>query len=511
MVEPKTELLPILEQIEREKGIKKEGILKLIESALVSAYRKHVGKNVKFEATIVPETAEVKAYVFRTIVEKTTNPSFEIPLKEAKNIDPNAVLGGEVKLPVDTQEFSRIAAQTAKQVIIQKIRESERSSLFEEFKAKEGAVLSGVVYRFMNNNIILDIGKVEAIMPVREQVFRERFQVGDHIRVLIASVDLGPKGIRVVASRARPELVKKLFELEVPEIYEKVVEIKSIVREPGIRTKMIVISHNPRVDPVGTCVGVKGSRVKPIIDELRGEHIDLIPYSEDKAKLIAHAFSPAKVLSVTVDEAHNRANVMFTDDMLAIAIGKHGSNVNLVSRLVGMQIDVKSEKQKQEEATKKTADSVEKLVQLESVGPKLADLLVKSGLGDINKLAQAKVEDLTIVQSVGEKTAQKIIDSAKKILKDKEQEQEKKPEAEPGPEPEKETKPRQKKKEEKKEEEQEQEPEKEAEPEAEKEVKPRQKKKEENKEKEEEQEKEKEETAEQGEKQNEENKEEQSI
>jgi len=421
MVEPKKELLPILEQIEREKGLKKEGILKVIESALISAYRKHAGKNARFEAMIVPETAEVKAFVIKTVVETVKDPNQEISIKEAEKIDSNAKLGTDIKIPVDTQEFSRIAAQTAKQVIIQKIRESERINLFQEFKSKEGTVVSGVVYRFINKSFIVDLGKTEAILPPREQIPNERLKVGEHIRVYVVSVEQASKGIKVLVSRNRPEMVKKLFEIEVPEIYEKVVEIVNIVRDPGVRTKIAVISHNPKVDPVGACVGIKGSRVKPIIDELKGERIDLIPYTDDCVKFISDAFSPTKVQSVNIiNKEQKKAEVIVSDDMLAFAIGKHGNNINLVSKLIGWQIDVKSESQKKQELTQKVNDAIKLLTQLEGVGPKLAEILNKAGWNDIKKIAAAKVDELTTVNNVGEKTAQKIIESAKKYIQEHE-------------------------------------------------------------------------------------------
>ncbi len=417
MAETKSELLPVLEQIEKEKGIKKEEILKVIEGALVSAYKKHVGRNVNVEAIVDPETAQVKAVVIKKVVQNVTNPNLEISIESAKEFFPEVELGSEVKIPIDTQEFSRIAAQTAKQVIIQKIRDSERASLYEEFKRKENTVISGVVYRIVDKNIIVDLGKVEGILPLREQVKTEHFKVGEHLRVLVVKVDKCPKGPRILLSRNRPELVKSLFNMEVPEIYEKIVEIVKVAREPGMRSKVVVISHNPRVDPVGTCVGIKGSRVKPIIDELRGEKIDLILYSDDIVKFIGSAFSPAKVLSVNIiSQEEKKAEVIVSDDMLSLAIGKNGTNVNLVCRLTGWHIDVRSETQKRESLKEKVASTSEELSKLSGVGKKLLDVLIKAGWTDIEKISNAKIEDLTSLQGIGEKTAQKIIESAKKAI-----------------------------------------------------------------------------------------------
>jgi len=417
MTELKSELLPVLEQIEKEKGIKKEEIIKVIESALVSAYKKHVGKNVNVEATVEPETARVKAVVIKKVVKNVLNPNLEISLESAKEMFPNAEIGSEVRIPLDTQEFSRIAAQTAKQAIIQKIRESEKISIYEEFKQKENSVISGAVYRIVDNNIIVDLGKAEGIIPLREQVRTEKFRIGEHLRVLVVKVDKAPKGPRILLSRNRPELVKKLFEMEVPEIYEKIVEIVQVAREPGIRSKVVVLSHNPKVDPVGTCVGIKGSRVKPIIDELRGEKIDLILYSEDISKFIESAFSPAKVLSVNIiNQQEKKAEVIVDDNMLSLAIGKGGANVNLVCRLTGWHIDVRSETQKKELAKEKVISTSEELSKLSGIGKKLSEVLIKAGWADIQKLANADVKDLISLQGVGEKTAKKIIESAKKII-----------------------------------------------------------------------------------------------
>ena len=424
MNENKNELLPILEQIEKEKGIKKDEILKVIESALISAYRKLVGKEVNVETTVSPETGEIHAFVHKKIVSQVKSPNIEITLEEASKIPSitpeDLKIDNEIKIPVDTSEFSRIAAQTAKQVIIQKIRESEKMSLYEEFKNKEGSIMSGVVYRFIDKSIIVDLGKTEGILPSLEQVHTEHFSVGNHLRVLIVKVDRGHQRPRVLLSRARPQFVKKLFEFEVPEIYEKLVEIKDVVRQPGIRTKITVISNNARIDPVGACVGVRGSRIKPIMEELRGEHIDLIPYTTDVIKFITESFSPAKIAYVDIiNQEQKKCLVIVPDNMLGLAIGKSGANVNLVTKLTGWQIDIKSESQKTAETKEKQTTSIDQLSKLEGIGVKTAETLHKAGFKDITKLANMSVEDLVTLQGIGEKTAQKIIDSAKKSIEEK--------------------------------------------------------------------------------------------
>ncbi|MCL2484736.1 MAG: transcription termination factor NusA [Endomicrobia bacterium] len=411
----KSELLMALEQIEKDKKIRKEDILAVIENALVSAYKKHVGKNVNVEAKVDTDTGEMGASVIKIVTKDVVNPLLEISVQEAKKLGQSSEVGAEVRIPLDTQDFSRIAAQTAKQVIVQKIRESERDSLYEEMKEKVGQIINGVIYRIANKNIIVDLGKTEAILPASEQVFKEKFNVGQHIRAVITKVEKNSKGPGTVLSRASTELVKRLFELEVPEIYEKVVEIVNVVREPGMRTKVAVLSRNPKVDPVGACVGIKGARVKPIIDELRGERIDLVPFSIDPAKYIAGALSPAKVVSVILlSEEDKKAEVMVADDMLSLAIGKNGHNVRLAAKLTGWHIDVKSEGQKKLESEERAEKQTEALEQLEGIGEKTIAILVQAGFSDIERLTQLTVDDLTTLPGIGPKTAEKIIEAAKK-------------------------------------------------------------------------------------------------
>lgn len=415
----KSELMLALEQIEKDKKIKKEDILKVIENALVSAYKKHVGKNVNVEATVDPATGEMRAYAIKKVVATVANSNLEISPEEAKPYSSTAKVDEDIRIPLDTQDFSRIAAQTAKQVIIQKIRESERESLLGEYKDKIGNMISGVVWRFANRNLIVDLGKAEAILPISEQVPRERFKLSQHLRAVIVNVEKGARGPSIILSRTHPDLVKRLFEVEVPEIYEKVVEIVNVVREPGMRTKVAVISHNPKVDPVGACVGVKGARVKPIIEEMQGERIDLIPFSNDIVKYMTSALTPAKVLSIhLISKEEKKAEVLVADDMLSLAIGKNGHNVRLAAKLTDWHIDIKSESRKKQEQEEKNAITAESLGKLEGVGPKTAEVLTKAGLTDIKKLSEITVEELTTLQGIGEKTAEKIIDSAKAYLKE---------------------------------------------------------------------------------------------
>jgi N utilization substance protein A len=416
-VSEKTELLMALEQIQKDKKVKKEDILAVIENALVSAYKKHVGKNVNVEASVDPQTGKMTANVIKVVVKDVENPLLEISLQDAKKLIGVTEIGADVKIPLDTQDFSRIAAQTAKQVIVQKIRESEKEFLFDEMKKKIGQIINGIIYKTLNKNLIVDLGKTEAILPSSEQVLKEKFNVGQHIKSIVLKVDKNIRGSGIVLSRASVELVRRLFELEVPEIYEKVVEIVNIVRDPGIRTKVSVISHNPKVDPIGACVGVKGARVKPIIDELRGEKIDLLLFSNDPIKYISASLSPAKVTSVTIVSNDNKqADVIVSDDMLSLAIGKNGHNVRLAAKLTGWHIDLKSESQKKQKSQTKVESKIQTLEKLEGLSGRVIEVLVNAGFTDIEKLAYFSVDDLTTLPGIGHKTAEKIIEAAKRTL-----------------------------------------------------------------------------------------------
>ena len=322
-----SELINALETIQKEKKISKEEILHVIENALVSAYKKHVGKAVNVEAKVNPETGAMSACVIKKVVEEVSNPLLEVSLQDAKKLSKSVKIDEEIKIPLDTDDFSRIAAQTAKQVIVQKIRESERDSLYEEMKGKIGEMINGSIYKIANRNIIVDLGRTEAILPVSEQAPKETFSVGQHIRALIIKAEKNAKGPNIVLSRTHPDLVKVLFELEVPEIYEKVVDIVNIVREPGLRTKISVVSHNSKVDPVGACVGVKGSRVHGIVRELCNENLDVINYTTNTKLFIQRALAPAQINSIEIDEENRKAEVYLRPEEVSLAIGRNGQNI----------------------------------------------------------------------------------------------------------------------------------------------------------------------------------------
>lgn len=412
------ELMSALEQIEKDQGISKAEILKMVEQALVSAYRRHAGQQVNVVAAISPASGQIQAYVVKTIVETVTNPVVEITAAEAARVSNGVVEGAELRIPIDARDFARIAAQTAKQVLVQKVRETQRESLYNEYKPKEGTMINGTVLRFLSRNIVVDLGRgSEAIMPVREQVRREHWAVGDRIRALILKVERSHRGPEIVLSRAHADFVKRLFEQEVPEIYEKTVDVVTVVREPGFRSKVVVRTNNPKVDPVGACVGVKGSRVRPIINELQGERIDLVAYSPDSETFISNAMSPVKPLMVRIlSQVERRAEVLVSDDQLSLAIGKAGQNVRLANKLTNWNLDVRSESQKREAVKASAQATVDELSQLDGVGPKTAEALQKGGWADVARLAKAQPDDLTALSGIGEKTAEKIIEAAQSFL-----------------------------------------------------------------------------------------------
>lgn len=410
----KSELILALEQIEREKGIKVDEILKMIEGAVVSSLRKHVGEETRIEASIDPNTAEFHAHVVKLVVDKVQNPELEITLEQARRHKQDAEVGQDVQLPAPAADFARIAAQTAKQVLTQKVREVERDKLYDEFKPKEGEVVNGSVHRFMDRNIVVDLGKTEAILPLREQIRRERYAVGGRVRAVIMRVDKAQRGPQVLLSRASPQFLRRLFELEVPEIGEKIVEIMEIVRDPGFRAKVVVKSNDSKVDPIGACVGIRGSRIRSIMNELSGERIDLIPWSDSVSIYLGNSLAPAKVASVRIlDEAGHRAEIIVPDEQLSLAIGKEGQNIRLACRLTNWSIEVKSEGQRGAEVKAAHDQAAGALSALEILGPKTIDMLVKAGMTDIHRLAACTPKDLTTLQGVGEKTAMKIIAAAK--------------------------------------------------------------------------------------------------
>ncbi len=342
------ELLEALTILEQEKNISKETLLEAIENSLVTACKNHFGKSENVKVNIDPQTCEFQVYQEKTVVETVEDPVEQISLVNAKMINSKYELGDVVNVEVKSKEFGRIATQNAKNVILQKIREEERKVLFDQYYSKERDVVTGVVQRYIGRNVSINLGKVDAILTENEQVKGEVFQPTERIKLYILEVKSTSKGPKILVSRTHPELVKRLFESEVTEVKEGIVEIKAIAREAGSRTKIAVWSNDPDVDPVGACVGMNGARVNAIVNELRGEKIDIITWNENPAMLIENALSPAKVISVIADAEEKSAKVVVPDYQLSLAIGKEGQNARLAARLTGFKIDIKSETQARE-------------------------------------------------------------------------------------------------------------------------------------------------------------------
>ena len=348
----KSELMLVIDQIGREKGIEKAKVIAALESALLTAAKKRFGHGENIQVDIDTDTGEISIVKKKTISENVLDAKTEISLEDARRIDGEAEMGDEIGSLIELQEFGRIAAQAAKQVICQKVREAEWESIEREYSKKEGELVHGVILGQERRNYLVDIGKTEALLPIQEQIPRESHRRGDRVRALLLEVRRTPKDVQVILSRAHPQFVVKLFGLEVPEIAEKIVEIKGVVREPGDRTKISVASRDKAVDPVGACVGVKGSRVQAIVRELHGEKIDIIPWTNDPRVFIGEALNPASIEKVGIDEQKKSALVVVADSQLSLAIGKNGQNVRLAAKLTGWKIDIISsteyEKQKLE-------------------------------------------------------------------------------------------------------------------------------------------------------------------
>ncbi|MGB7606570.1 MAG: transcription termination factor NusA [Lutisporaceae bacterium] len=339
------EFLEAMDQISKEKGISKDLLFEAIDLALVSAYKKNFGTSQNVKVLIDKQSGEVEVYSLKTVVEQVENDFLEISLPEAKVINRNYEIGDTLENKVTPRNFGRIAAQTAKQVVVQKIREAERGNIFEEYVTRENELVTGLVQRKEKNNVYVDLGKTEAVLPANEQVLVEAYNLNDRIKCYILEVKKTTKGPQIILSRSHPGLVKRLFELEVPEIQTGVVEIKNISREAGSRTKLAVYSHDQNVDAVGACVGQRGQRVQTIVDELKGEKIDIIQWSSDPALLVSSALSPAKVIEVQIEKETGTAHVIVSDSQLSLAIGKEGQNARLSAKLTGWKIDIKSESQ----------------------------------------------------------------------------------------------------------------------------------------------------------------------
>ncbi|MEW6095971.1 MAG: transcription termination factor NusA [bacterium] len=420
----KAELQEALSQIEKDKGIKKEVLIAAMKDALTSAYKKNFGS---FQNTKVEFDNKRGFYIVsnKEVVNEVKNHNTQISLLEARKINSKVEIGDKVELESFPEEFGRISAQTAKQVIIQRLREAERNLIYEEFKERVGEVVTGIIQRtWKRQNVLVQLGKTEAILPYKEQMPKEKYKVGDRIKCYILDVKMGNKGPQIILSRTYPELVKKLFEMEVPEIYENIVTITSVSREPGYRAKIAVESADTKVDAVGACVGMKGMRVQAVIKELKGERVDVVRFSSDPAVFIKNALSPAKIDEVIVDEEKKSSLAIVSDNQLSLAIGKEGQNVRLAAKLTGWRIDIKSQsqiaKEEEESLRKKTEEKLFKkkkeiveIKDLPGIGPVLEEKLKESGFKTIEDIAKATIEELIAVPLLGKAKAKKIWEIAK--------------------------------------------------------------------------------------------------
>jgi N utilization substance protein A len=402
----------VLEQVEKEKGIEKSVLIEAIESAMVTAAKKKYGNQREIEASYNDELGEVELFEFKEVVEEVTDPLIEITIEEAVKTDPEAAVGDSLGFKMDISDFGRIAAQTAKQVIIQKIRNAERENIYEEYKDRINELITGMVQRFERGSIYVNLGRAEAIIPPKEQVTREGYRQGDRIRAYILEVLKESKGPQIILSRTHPGLLIKLFELEVPEIGEGIVKVMGASREPGERSKIAVYSTDRDVDPVGACVGIKGSRVQSIVQELRGEKIDIVPWNEDPVKFVCNALSPAEVTEVVIDEDEASMEIIVADDQLSLAIGKKGQNVRLASKLVGWKLDIKSSSKKE----KQFAEAIYTLGAIPGVGLATAEILYQEGIVSVEDVVEVGFDFLSKIPNLGPKKAENIYQGAKDVM-----------------------------------------------------------------------------------------------
>ena len=405
-------LLQIVDQLSREKGIEAQIIISAIEDAMLVAARKYYKTGEELRTTLNRETGQVEIYALKKVVDPVVNPLREISLDGALQIDPKATLDSEVRISKPTEVLGRIAAQTAKQVIFQKVREAERETVYNEYSGRIGEMVNCVVKRLEGPDLIVDLGKTEGRLPRREQSKLESFQVGERLRVAILQVEKSARGPQVIVSRAEPALVGRLFEMEVPEIYDGTVVIRATAREAGERTKIAVLSKDREVDCVGACVGMKGMRVQSIIRELHGEKIDIIEYNEEPTTFAANALSPAKINRVGIlDQANKHLEVIVDDSQLSLAIGKKGQNVRLASKLLGWRIDIKSEEEKRQEVESQMEQLVSSgtpIQEVTGIGAKTIEKLVERGINTVERLGEMTPEQLQEVPGIGPKMVEKI-------------------------------------------------------------------------------------------------------
>jgi len=416
------ELLQIADAVAREKSIDRELVIAAMEDAIQKAARARYGADSEIRAEIDPKTGETRLARLLRVVEEVEDDSTEIALEEARARNPEAEIDDYIAEPLPPLDFGRVAAQSAKQVIVQKVRQAERERQYEEYKDRIGEIVNGVIKRVEYGNVIVDLGRAEAIIRRDETLPREQFKYGDRVRAYIYDVRAETRGPQIFLSRTRPEFMAKLFMQEVPEIYDGIVEIKSVARDPGSRAKIAVVSHDTSVDPVGACVGMRGSRVQAVVNELQGEKIDIIQWSPDAATFIVNALAPAEVVKVVLDEEAERIEVVVPDDQLSLAIGRRGQNVRLATQLTGWDIDIMTEAEEAERRQKEFSQRTTTFMDALDVDEVIAQLLASEGFSSIEEIAYVELDEISGIEGFDEDTAQEIQDRARDYLERREAE-----------------------------------------------------------------------------------------
>lgn len=410
-MQPQRELKKIVEALTKEKGLTKEIVIEALVEGLKTAAKKKFGQTAKIEVKFDEDTGEIEIFRFREVVDKVSDPNKEISFEEARELSPGVSIGDMIGERVDLQDLGRIAAQILKQVFSQRLRTAEKQLIYDEFKHKLGEIVTGYVHRFNRKDVILNLGRAEALLPEEEQIPTERYHRGDRVKALVIEV-YRQKEPQILVSRSHPAFIKKLFEREVPEIQEGLVKIVSIAREPGSRTKIAVTSTDPNIDPVGACVGVRGSRISAVLQEIKGEKIDVVLYDKDPAKFVYNALSPAECSKVIVDSATKTLEVIVPDDQLSLAIGRKGENVRLASKLVGWRIDILSETQ----YLRRQEPEFLKLLKVTELSDEVAGFLYEAGIKDLKTLLETPVEKIAQLTKLSEEEVKGLLEKAKKAL-----------------------------------------------------------------------------------------------
>jgi N utilization substance protein A len=408
-----SELTRMIDQVGKDKGIDKKVIIEAVEMAMETAARKKFGVNKEIEAQFNEDTGEVELFEFRNVVDEIDVEDTDILLDEARKLDPEVQIGDSLGIKLDSSQLGRIAAQTAKQIIVGRVRDAERDIIYSEFQERKGEIASGIARRVERGAIVVDLGRTEAYLPQREQIPGEIFKPGDRIQGYIADVRQSLRGPQIIMSRADERYLMKLFEMEVPEIYDGIIEIKAAAREPGSRAKVAVTSKDPSVDPVGACVGMKGSRVQNIVQELKGEKIDIVPWHEDQTRFVCNALAPAEVSKVIIDEGSREMEIVVPDNQLSLAIGKKGQNVRLAAKLTGWKLDILSETKVQA----KTQEAIFNLMLIPGISETMAQNVYQSGYSSLQEIAKATPEELALIPGYDKEKGQKLIDTVKDLIK----------------------------------------------------------------------------------------------